>query len=195
MTKSCSSRIKCSQNRCCQTACSFFICLDADGVFLYLLSQFLVKCVLIKRHRLEKSRSPCGNVHRQCRCSGRRTKASMVKGCFFMTCLRDSRNSETLSGWQRIFFLVYVTTVKKYVPPFFRALRYRMILMLPGYCWVSSLNPTYKVLPAHQLTSYITSKTNPSSPKDTFTSLICSPVAILDSSSFDISGNKVLVKI
>ena len=79
-----------------------------------------------------------------------RTKGALIY-------LRDSRNSETLSGWQRIFFLLCVTTVKKYVLPFVRALRYRMILMLLDYCWVSFLNPTYNVfyklisLPAHQL--------------------------------------------
>jgi hypothetical protein len=55
----------------------------------------------------------------------------------------NGRNSKTLPGWQRIFFLLSVTTVKKYVPPFVPALRYRIILMLMGYCWVSFLNPTY----------------------------------------------------
>ena len=143
LTRSCSSRIRCSQKRRCQTACSFLFFLDADGVSS--LPQFLVKYALIKRHRFEKSRSPSGNVHTQCRCSGSKTKASMEKGCSFITRPKASRSNETLSGWQRIFFLLCVTTVKKYVPPFVRALRYRIIPMLMGLGWVSFLNPTYEL--------------------------------------------------
>ena len=40
------------------------------------------------------------------------TKASMEKECSCITCLKASRSNETLLPWQRILFLLYVTTVK-----------------------------------------------------------------------------------
>jgi hypothetical protein len=50
-----------------------------------------------------------------------------------------------------ILFLLYVTTVKKYVPPLVCTRRYR----IGHYCWISFLNPTYQLIKMRQRTPYI----------------------------------------
>ena len=65
-----------------------------------------------------------GNVQTQCRCSGNKTHASIVNGRYALTSIMASRNSVLATGSANIFLRRYVTTVKKYVPPGPRALRY-----------------------------------------------------------------------
>ena len=120
--KSVSFRIWCSQNRLCQTDCSF-LCLRV-------LSRgnssahLRVSQLLIGRQRVEKLSSPSCRGQMQCRWSGSSTKASILKGWECMTCLIDSRNRLTLGGSVNLFIRPKVTTVKK------------------DCCWVSFLNPT-----------------------------------------------------
>ena len=59
-----------------------------------------------------------------------------------MTYRNASLNIFTFPGWVSIFSRLNVVTVKKYVPPFVRARRYRIVIKYMQ-CWVSFLNSTY----------------------------------------------------
>ena len=135
-------RIRCSQNRRCQIDFSFFFNLDAFDLVGFrsstqpTISQLLLKWLLIKRQRSEKSASPSGNVQMQCRWSGKRTKASILNGCCFMTFLNAWRSNFTLSDRLKIFSRRCVTTVKKQVPPLTCALRYLICIYVGFRRWL-----------------------------------------------------------
>ena len=80
---------------------------------LYCGAQWRVNSRLIDIHRLEKSSSPSGNVHRQWRWSGSNTSASMVKGWRTFTVSNARRNSATLPASANNGRRSNVTTVKK----------------------------------------------------------------------------------
>ena len=149
-------RMRCSQNQRCQISFSPFFNLEADLTdFVGFRSSTqptlhcLLKQLLISRQRVEKSESPFGNVQIQCRWSGKRTKASILKGYCLMIFLNAWRSNSTLSELLKMFMRPYVTTVKKYVPPSTFALRYRIISLVRFRPFV------HEVVSAHTLVGWV----------------------------------------
>lgn len=120
LRRSVSSRMRCSQNRLCQTPRSCFFRCDAPRDLEIPVARENLD--LIKRQRVENAASPGGRVHIACKWSGRITAAAQWKGRSLIVSSKASR-SASISLNSKEEERSASATVKKYVAPDLRRRR------------------------------------------------------------------------